>query len=76
MNKSDRESARPDLAAAALPAQPFVVRLPGFVVDEQVGLGDVVKRVGAQIGIRPCGGCARRSKTLNRWIVFAGQRSV
>lgn len=74
MNTNDHQPARPDPAAKASPARPFVVRLPGFVADEQVGLGDVVKHVTAQMGIRACGGCARRAETLNRWIMFAGQR--
>ena len=50
--------------------QPYRVRLPGFVRDEEVGLGDVVKRATYSIGIRPCGGCGRRAATLNRWVAF------
>ena len=46
------------------------VRLPGFVTDEAIGLGDVVKRATSYIGIRPCEGCARRAAALNRWMVF------
>jgi hypothetical protein len=48
------------------------VRLPGFVLDEPVGLGDVVKHATSAVGIRPCGGCARRAERLNRWMVFGG----
>ena len=33
------------------------VRLPGFVIDEDIGLGEVVKRMTYAVGIRPCGGC-------------------
>lgn len=76
MDTRDRQPARPDLPAEGSPAQPFVVRLPSFVLDEPAGLGDVIKRATAQLGMRPCGGCARRAATLNRWILFAGQRSV
>lgn len=75
MNSKARQPARPDPATDASPARPFVVRLPGFVADEQVGLGDAVRRVTAQMGLRACGGCARRAATLNRWVVFAGQRT-
>jgi len=50
---------------------PRRIRLPGFVVDEEVGLGDVIKRATAAIGIKPCGGCERRATRLNRWIVFS-----
>jgi hypothetical protein len=51
------------------------VRLPGFVSDEDVGLGDVVKRATSTFGIRPCGGCERRAAALNRWLVFHSRRS-
>jgi hypothetical protein len=50
--------------------QPRRVRLPGFVKDEQIGLGDVIKRATYSLGIRPCGGCGQRAATLNRWMVF------
>jgi len=49
---------------------PRTVRLPGFVSDEPVGLGDVIKRVTTLAGIKPCGGCARRAESLNRRVVF------
>jgi hypothetical protein len=54
--------------------QPYRVRLPGFISDEDVGLGDVIKRATSSIGIRPCGGCESRAATLNRWFVFSGRR--
>jgi hypothetical protein len=44
--------------------------LPGFVKEEEVGLGDVIKRATSSAGIRPCGGCLGRAATLNRWMVF------
>jgi hypothetical protein len=47
------------------------VRLPGFITDEEIGLGDVIKRAGSYFGIKPCGGCERRAAVLNRWAVFA-----
>ena len=46
------------------------VRLPGFVIDEQIGLGDALERVTSYIGLRPCDGCKRRAAALNRWMVF------
>jgi hypothetical protein len=49
-------------------------RLPGFVTDEDIGLGDVVKRMTYAIGIRPCGGCEGRAAALNRWVAFSGRR--
>ena len=50
--------------------QPQRVRLPGFVKDEEIGLGDVIKRATYSVGIRPCGGCGRRAAALNRLVVF------
>lgn len=50
--------------------QPHRVRLPGFITDDEIGLGDAVKRVTSYIGIRSCGGCHRRAEALNRWMVF------
>jgi len=46
------------------------VRLPGFVADEAVGLGDVVQRMTYAIGVKLCGGCEGRAAALNRWMVF------
>jgi hypothetical protein len=48
------------------------MRLPGFVSDEDVGLGDVLKRVAYAAGIKPCNGCEQRAATLNRWLTFSG----
>ncbi|MGH7801048.1 MAG: hypothetical protein ACREOW_10550 [Thermodesulfobacteriota bacterium] len=53
----------------------YRVRLPGFIAENDIGLGDVIKRATSAIGIRPCGGCEHRSATLNRWIVFSGRHS-
>ena len=53
---------------------PHRVRLPGFISDNEVGLGDVIKRATSAVGIKPCGGCARRAAALNRWMVFSGKR--
>jgi hypothetical protein len=49
---------------------PHKVRLPGFITDQEIGLGDLVKRVTYAAGIRPCGGCESRAGALNRWMVF------
>jgi hypothetical protein len=51
-------------------AQPFRVGLPGFISDEEIGLGDVVKRATSYLGIKPCGGCERRAAALNDRVVF------
>jgi len=51
--------------------EPHRVRLPGFVVEEEIGLGDVVKRATYAMGIKPCGGCEKRAAAMNRWMVFS-----
>ena len=50
--------------------QPYRVRLPGFITDEEVGLGDAIKRMTYAVGLKPCDGCTRRAAALNRWFVF------
>ena len=54
--------------------EPHRVRLPGFITDEDVGLGEIIKRATSLVGIQPCGGCAERAAVLNRWVVFTGRR--
>jgi hypothetical protein len=60
-----------DISRGVSEVQPFRMRLPGFISDEQVGLGDAVKRVTYAMGIPPCGGCEQRAAALNRWVVFS-----
>lgn len=56
-------------------SHPHRMRLPGFMVEEDIGLGDVVKRMTYAMGIKPCGGCEARAAALNRWMVFSGRHS-
>jgi hypothetical protein len=51
--------------------KPHRVHLPGFIVDEEIGLGDAIKRVTYAVGIKPCGGCEKRAAALNRWMVLS-----
>jgi hypothetical protein len=51
--------------------QPYRVRLPGFLIEEDVGLGDVIKRITYALGIKPCEGCERRAAALKRWVRFS-----
>ena len=53
--------------------EPYRVRLPEFILKQEIGLGDVVKRATSIIGIRPCGGCEGRAAALNRRFVFSGR---
>jgi hypothetical protein len=55
--------------------RPYTVRLPGFLLDEDVGLGDLLKRTTYRLGVRPCDGCARRAAALNRRVVIRSNRS-
>jgi len=50
---------------------PYRVRLPGFIIETQVGLGDAIKRVTYAMGFSPCRGCERRAAALNRWMVLS-----
>jgi hypothetical protein len=50
---------------------PHRVRLPGFSPDDDVGLGDLIKRATTALGITPCDGCERRAADLSRWLTFS-----
>jgi hypothetical protein len=63
-----------DSAPAPTNGQPNRVRLPGFIADEDIGLGDLIKRATYMVGIKPCGGCESRAAALNRWFVVGGRR--
>jgi hypothetical protein len=68
--KAEHDQARPEPGTGGQ----FRVRLPRFVADEEIGLGDAIKRVTSRVGIQPCGGCAHRAAILNRWVGFSGRR--
>lgn len=51
--------------------KPYQVRIPGFVSDEDIGLGQAIKYVTTRAGIRPCGGCERRAAALDRRVAIA-----
>ena len=52
------------------------VRLPGFITEEEIGLGDLLKRTTYLAGIKPCGGCEQRAAVLNRWMSFGPGRKA
>lgn len=66
MSKASSEDKTHDKGSRA----PRKVRLPGFIVSEEIGLGDVVKKATSYVGMTSCGGCEQRAGLLNRWIVF------
>ena len=53
--------------------EPHKIRIPGFLVEDEIGLGGVIKKVTTSLGIKPCGGCNRRAEFLNQWMVFYGK---
>ena len=60
-----------DTKPGASDGRPHRVRLPGFLIEEEVGLGDLIKKTTYALGIKPCGGCQKRAATLNRWMTFS-----
>jgi len=69
MNEEQEKTS--DTAATDVRHPVHRVRLPGFIIEQDIGLGDVVKRATRTIGIKPCGGCEKRATALNRWMVFS-----
>jgi hypothetical protein len=65
MEKSDDRN-----KSTSIEREPFRVRLPGFLIEEEVGLGDVLKRVTYAMGIKPCDGCNRRANRLNSRVIL------
>jgi hypothetical protein len=51
----------------------YQVRLPTFIADEDIGLGDIIKRASSYVGIKPCAGCEHRAAAPNRWVSFTGR---
>jgi hypothetical protein len=66
--KKDRSTTS---STAEVERQPHRVRLPGFIKEEAIGLGDVLKRTTYAMGLKPCGGCQKRAAVLNRWMSFS-----
>ena len=58
------------VSAGKTERQPHRIRLPGFIKEEEIGLGDVIKKATYAMGIKPCTGCEKRAAALNRWMRF------
>jgi hypothetical protein len=65
-----KQEAKPDAPEPQSDHPPHRVRLPGFLIEDEIGLGDVIKRATYAMGFQPCGGCQKRAAALNRWITF------
>ena len=50
------------------------MRLPGFITEESIGLGDLLKKASYAVGVRACGGCQQRAIAMNRWLRFVPKR--
>jgi hypothetical protein len=66
-HEEETRSGQPDTAQT----QRYRVRLPGFITDGDMGLGDVIKRITYAVGIKSCGGCERHAAALNRGVAFS-----
>jgi hypothetical protein len=51
------------------------IKMPGFVEDQEIGLGDVIKRATEFMGVKACGDCEKRATALNQWLKFSGRRA-
>jgi hypothetical protein len=58
-----------------LPKQVSIRVSVPFRLDEEVGLGEVIKRMTATVGVTPCAPCEARAAAMDRMIVFSGRRS-
>jgi hypothetical protein len=67
------KAARPPVGKSGTASRP--IRLPGFLNEQDIGLGDVIQRATAYAGVKACGGCQRRAAALNRWFVFSARPS-
>jgi hypothetical protein len=64
-----RNPAKPEIPEHDSGKRPrHVVRLPGFLAAEGIGLGDAIKRVTYSMGIKPCTSCEKRAAALNQWM--------
>lgn len=71
MTNKEKRTAKPKTIEPQPDRPPHRVRLPGFLVEEEIGLGDAIQRMTYAMGIRPCGGCQKRAAALNRWMTLS-----
>lgn len=64
-----KDTEREETAQRKADPQPYRLRLPGFIRDEEIRVRDVIKRATSAIGVRPCSGCEARAAALNHgWL--------
>jgi hypothetical protein len=65
-----REHQTENLTGGPEPAT-HTIRVPRFLLSQEIGLGDIVKRITTSLGARPCAACEERAARLNGWLRFA-----
>lgn len=68
------DTARDEVVEGERPAR-HTVRLPRLIVEQPVGLGQIIKRVTGAAGMTPCGPCEQRAARLDRWLEIAPSAS-
>jgi hypothetical protein len=51
-----------------------MIRVPRFITNEEVGLGDAMRRITSAAGVKPCGPCLKRGAALNHRFVLVPRR--
>lgn len=75
MKKASRKKGASDKDKQPREQPAHRMRLPGFIADDDIRLGDAIQRTTSYFGIPTCGGCQRRAAALNRWLSFTPRRS-
>jgi hypothetical protein len=55
--------------------RPLTIKLPGFLSEDEIGLGDLIKSATSVVGIKPCNGCEQRASILNNWVIFNSKKN-
>ena len=50
------------------------ITVPWWQQGRKAGAGDLVAKVTTAAGVKPCGGCRKRRRALNRLIGFKGKK--
>ena len=70
MRTSDSTPAPDRSSAGGLDPAMHMVRVPTFLLSQEIGLGQVLKRISTALGARPCARCEERAARLDRWLRF------
>jgi len=53
---------------------PRPIRIPVPGMRRTTGLGQVVKQLTLSLGVRPCSGCEKRARALDRRVILSALR--